>query len=124
MWLYVILLLTFALFYWWKNYARFPCPNYPPGPMGLPLLGYLPIITEDNLLAGLDKAHDQYGEVISVNLGPGPRAVVIGDYDMLKEAFKDDKPAARPMKTMFRSGDHNSCRGLFLSLVSICHCRF
>lgn len=123
MWLYVILVLTVALFYWWRNYARLPFPNYPPGPLGLPLLGYLPIFTEKNFLAALDRAHDQYGGVISLNLGPSPRRIVIGDYDLLKEAFKDDKASARPLESMYlmaynRAGDHLSSRGLVFSHVS------
>jgi hypothetical protein len=128
MWLYILLIFVLAFYYWWRNYVQLPCANYPPGPMGLPLLGYLPIITEENILAGLDKAHDQYGDVISVNLGPSPRMVVIGDYDLLKEAFKDDKPAARPpemmwFNTYFRGGNGHDSRGLLFSKVCF-YCGF
>ena len=48
--LYVILFVLLLFWYWWKNFASAPCKNFPPGPIGLPILGYLPIVTEDNLL--------------------------------------------------------------------------
>ena len=48
--LYVILFILLLFWYWWKNFASAPCKNFPPGPTGLPLLGYLPIVTEDNVL--------------------------------------------------------------------------
>ena len=48
--LYVILFVLLLFWYWWKNFASAPCKNFPPGPIGLPLLGYLPIVTEDNVL--------------------------------------------------------------------------
>jgi len=57
--LYVIVLVVLLLWYWWKNFATAPCKNFPPGPTGLPIVGYLPIITEENLLKALDKIHDQ-----------------------------------------------------------------
>jgi hypothetical protein len=54
MWLYVMILLTMH---------ASPAQITPQAQMGLPLLGYLPIVTED-------------GDVIRVNIGPGPRVVV------------------------------------------------
>ena len=98
--------------------------------MGLPLVGYLPIVTGDNILAALDDIHDKYGEVISVNMGPSPRLVVIGDLQALKEAFKDDRGNGRPPEQMwfneeFRFGNGQDSRGLLFSVVgNISYLRF
>ena len=122
MWIYLVLVVILLLFYWWKNVASAPCDNFPPGPMGLPVLGYVPVVTAKNLVVGLDQIHDVYGKIISVNLGPSKRTVVIGDYDILKEAFKDDKLNSRPVELMwmnqyFRYGNGKDARGLLFSVV-------
>ena len=124
MWIFFIVLLTLLLFwYWWKNFASAPCKHFPPGPLGLPILGYLPIVTAKNLVEGLDKVHDKFGDVISVNMGPSKRIVVIGEYHSLKEAFKDDKGNGRHPDMMwfnetFRYGNGHDARGLLFSSVS------
>ena len=71
----------------------------------------------------LDKVHDAYGKIVSLNLGPSKRIVIIGDYNILKEAFKDDKLNSRPLEMMwanqyFRYGDGTDSRGLLFSVVS------
>ena len=80
--LFALILLT-LLSLWWKNIARIPhC--FPPGPYGLPLLGYWRIFLSENILSGLGLLHRTYGSVLSLNIGPGKRTVVIGDYETLK----------------------------------------
>ena len=124
MWfMYVVILILLLFWHWWKNFASAPCKNFPPGPMGLPIIGYLPIVTEENLLAALDKIHDKFGGVISVNMGPSKPAVVIGEYHSLKEALKDDKGNGRHpdimwMNETFRYGNGNDARGVLFSMVS------
>ena len=56
-------------------------------------------------------------------MGPSKKSVVIGDYQSLKEAFKDDKGNGRPLDFMwlneeFRHGDGTDSRGLLFSVVS------
>ena len=68
--LYFIIFVALLLIYWWKHFARKPHPRFPSGPIGLPILGYVPILRAKNILEGLDTLHDKYGEVISLNLGP------------------------------------------------------
>lgn len=114
-------LISLALCYWWMSFASFPCPNFPPGPVGLPLLGYLPIVSEKNILTALDKVHDKYGDIASVNIGPSKRVVVIGNYQGIKDAFKDDNGNGRPLDWMylneeFRYGNGYDCRGLVFSV--------
>ena len=122
MWIYLSLALIFLCFYWWKKIASAPCDNFPPGPIGLPILGYLPVVTEKNILVAIDKVHDTYGNIVSLNLGPTKRTVVIGDYDTLKEAFKDENINSRPFELMwmmgyFRFGNGTDSRGLLFSVV-------
>ena len=56
-------------------------------------------------------------------MGPSKKSVVIGDYQSLKEAFKDDKGNGRPLDFMwlneeFRHGDGTDSRGILFSVVS------
>jgi len=76
-------LLSASLLYWWLKIARVQ-ERFPPGPIGLPLVGYLPILFQKNILVGMNQIHDKYGPTISLNIGPGQRLVAIGDYDTLK----------------------------------------
>ena len=115
-----VLLFVFALFYWWKNYASFPHPKFPPGPYGLPLVGYLPVFSEENILIGFEKLHQKYGKVFSLNLGPNKRCVVIGDFKLLKDAFSGEKANARPPDQQWfnkeiRYGDGTDSRGIVFS---------
>lgn len=114
------MIVALSLLYWYKHYVLLPRPDFPPGPWGLPLIGHLPILKAENIFVGLDAVHDKYGDVMGAHLGPGQRAVFIGDYAALKQAFKDDKPAARPPSMMwfnkeFRYGDGTDARGLLFS---------
>ena len=70
MWyIYLAIIVALLLIYWWKHFARKPHPKFPPGPVGLPILGYVPIFQAKNIIEGLDTLHDKYGDVISLNLG-------------------------------------------------------
>ena len=56
-------------------------------------------------------------------MGPSKKIVVIGDYQSLKEAFKDDKGSGRPLDFMWfneetRHGDGTDSRGVLFSVVS------
>jgi len=53
-------------------------------------------------------------------MGPSKKIVVIGDYQLLKDAFKDDRGSGRPLDFMwfnekFRHGDGTDARGLIFS---------
>ena len=104
---------------WWRN-TRIPHESFPPGPLGLPIVGHLPTVRSESILVGLDTLHDKYGSVLSVNLGPGPRIVVISDYDVLKELFSGDAATNRPAdmnwaNEEFRHGDGTDARGIIFS---------
>lgn len=78
--------LGLLLIWWWIRYQRIP-DKFPRGPYGLPVIGYWQIFTAENVLVGLEKLHERFGPILSLNLGPGRRMVVIGDYETLKVRF-------------------------------------
>ncbi len=78
-----VILILLTLWSWWRNIARIP-ERFPPGPYGLPLLGYWRIFQSENILSGLGLLHRSYGSVLSLNIGPGKRTIVIGDFETLK----------------------------------------
>ena len=57
MWyIYLAIIVALLLIYWWKHFARKPHPKFPPGPVGLPILGYVPIFQAKNIIEGLDES--------------------------------------------------------------------
>nr|AIL94124.1 cytochrome P450 CYP3036A1 [Tigriopus japonicus] len=117
--LFVFCVVLFLYKFWYLK-TKIP-PNFPPGPYGWPLVGYYPLIKDSNLSNGLAKLQDIYGPVFSINLGPSERYVIIGDYDILEEAFKDYTLTPRPSLIQWyneyiRHGDgYEYSRGLIFS---------
>ncbi|GBM52619.1 Cytochrome P450 2J2 [Araneus ventricosus] len=68
--------------------------NFPPGPMGLPLVGYLPFLTEDMYLDFI-KLGMKYGDVFSIRLGSQDIVVLHGG-DAIKEALNKPELLGRP----------------------------
>lgn len=66
----------------------------PPGPWGLPLLGYLPYLTgvPHEQFYHLSK---KYGSVFSTKLG-SQLLVVLADYKSIRNAFRKEAFSARP----------------------------
>ncbi|XP_060064349.1 cytochrome P450 2B5-like [Ylistrum balloti] len=60
--------------------------NVPPGPVGYPVVGCMPMFRNGNLLEIFRKLRVQYGDVYSVKIGIS-LTVVISGVDALKEAF-------------------------------------
>ncbi|XP_067140643.1 vitamin D 25-hydroxylase-like isoform X1 [Centruroides vittatus] len=81
-----------------KNYFSRP-KNFPPGPSGLPFVGYLPFLGEEAHLK-LHKLCSKYGEIFSVLLG-SERIVVLSSYDVMKEAYSKSALLGRPPITAF-----------------------
>ncbi|CAL1272927.1 unnamed protein product [Larinioides sclopetarius] len=68
--------------------------NFPPGPMGLPIVGYLPFLTED-LHLDFMKLGKKYGDIFSLKLG-SQDIVVLHGADVIKEALNKSELLGRP----------------------------
>ncbi|XP_065290412.1 cytochrome P450 2A9-like isoform X2 [Dermacentor albipictus] len=85
-----------------KNTGRIPLP---PGPRGVPLLGYLPFLRGQQHKAFRDIA-DKYGPVFRIKLG-AMNVVVLNDFESISEGYS--KLLGRP-KALFL--DHAGLKGL------------
>ena len=72
----------------------------PPGPRGLPLLGYLPWLDPEQPYKSLTQLVAKYGSVFTVKLG-AIDCVVVADNKIIKELFTKDHVAGRPPLHMF-----------------------
>nr|APH81372.1 cytochrome P450 CYP3029B2 [Tigriopus kingsejongensis] len=80
--------------------------NFPPGPLSLPLIGYVPFLDVRNMGRGFDKLSKRYGDIFSVFLGKAP-CVVLNSYPMIMEAFSMKEFSGRPSifsGTFFQKG--------------------
>ncbi|XP_076460969.1 cytochrome P450 1A1-like [Babylonia areolata] len=80
--------------------------NLPPGPWGLPLVGYLPFFGPLPHVTFMEM-RKKYGDIISISMGSWP-AVVISGSDAIKEALvtKRDDFAGRPAFTAARLSEN------------------
>merc|ERR1711962_180607 len=88
-------LIIFAIFLCVIIWTRNQKPsNFPPGPLTLPLIGSLLSVGLD-LKSAFQKWHREWGDIVGFKLG-NKLAVVINDYDILQEAYKDSRISSRP----------------------------
>lgn len=66
---------------------------FPPGPWGLPLLGYLPFLRRKQHIIFRDLAY-RYGPLFSVRLG-AVNVVILNSYESIREAFSKKQLLAR-----------------------------
>lgn len=66
----------------------------PPGPYGVPILGFLPFVSKNFHLTLTSLAH-KYGPIYQIYLG-SKRVVVINDAKIIKEAFRQPVFSGRP----------------------------
>lgn len=83
-------LITAYISKWFKS-TRY---RLPPGPMGLPIVGYLPFLS-NKMHEDLTRLQQTYGGVFSLKLG-SRFAVVLSDFKALKEVNSKDEAASRP----------------------------
>ncbi|PAA68430.1 hypothetical protein BOX15_Mlig003530g1 [Macrostomum lignano] len=58
----------------------------PPGPVGVPLLGYLPWIDRANSHRTFCDLANRYGDIFSIRMG-GRTVIALASYELIKEAF-------------------------------------
>nr|APH81371.1 cytochrome P450 CYP3029A1 [Tigriopus kingsejongensis] len=90
-------LLGFAHLYKYSQKFR----KMPPGPVGVPILGYLPFLDVNDLGGSFKRLAKKYGDVFSIRVGT-EMAVVLNSYESIKAAFSNPKLLARPDTFMFR----------------------
>ena len=77
----------------------------PPGPVGVPILGYLPFMDVFHLGPAFKKIGERFGDVFSLKVGT-ELAVVLNSYESIKKAFAQDELCSRPNTFMFRFFSH------------------
>ncbi|XP_039258473.2 cytochrome P450 2U1-like [Styela clava] len=94
----VLAILAASIF--WFSLRRKP-QNFPPGPRGLPFVGYIPFM-EKNPAETFMKLKEKYGSVVSVQFGQEDW-VILNDYDTISEAFvkQGQKFSGRPYNLYF-----------------------
>ncbi|GAB6019106.1 hypothetical protein CHUAL_000727 [Chamberlinius hualienensis] len=100
----VTILIGFVI-YWYVTIPH----NLPPGPKGLPIVGYLPFVTGPPFICFSNLAK-KYGKIFHVYLG-GRLVVVLDDFSAIKEAYIKQREtfAGRPLDSNFfkRDKDRN-----------------
>ena len=77
----------------------------PPGPVGVPILGYLPFMDVFHLGPAFKKIGEKFGNVFSLKVGT-ELAVVLNSYESIKKAFAQEELCSRPNTFMFRFFSH------------------
>lgn len=85
----VFLVAVFALFRWLVQPRRSDEGKKPPGPFGLPWIGYLPWIDGKAPYETFTKLAHKYGPVYSLKLG-GLETVFVSDPVLIRQAFSRD----------------------------------
>ena len=83
----------------------------PPGPVGVPVLGYLPFLDVFHLGKSFSKLVDKFGDVFSLRVGT-ELAVVLNSESSVRDAFSRPELLARPDTFMFRFFSMGGNRGL------------
>ena len=90
--------LAYARRYYGDKAAR---PLLPPGPVGVPVLGYLPFLDVLDLGGSFSGLSRKFGDVFSLRVGT-ETAVVLSSYDAIKSVLGDSRFDSRPDTLMFK----------------------
>lgn len=84
---------TFVSGYWiFKKLKEWQ--NLPPGPWGLPILGYLPFLDRHQPHLTLTKLSKEFGPIYGIGMG-SIYAVVLSDHKLIRDAFSKDSFSGR-----------------------------
>nr|QLI62174.1 cytochrome P450 25 [Streltzoviella insularis] len=90
---FFIWLMTFVVGFWiFKKMKEWQ--NLPPGPWGLPFVGYLPFIDKHEPHLTLTQLSKQYGPIYGIGMG-NIYAVVLSDHKLIRDAFAKDSFSGR-----------------------------
>nr|XP_042905131.1 uncharacterized protein LOC107448862 [Parasteatoda tepidariorum] len=95
-WIAVFIIFVIYVF---KRFIQSLLKNLPPGPIGLPIVGYIPFLNKDVHLK-FTELSKKYGEVFSVRLG-SKLVVVLNGTISIKEAFGKWEFLGRPPSSAF-----------------------
>ena len=95
--LFFLLIAVIILLFFVYNAQNEKPKNFPAGPRSFPLIGSLPSVGVD-LKSAFQRWRCQWGDIVGFKMG-SELAIVISDFDMLQEAFKDERFAGRPQNT-------------------------
>ena len=76
------------------------------GPIGFPLVGYLPFLDVPNLGRSFQRISKRYGDIFSIMVGTKP-LVILNSWPLIKEAMAKKELAGRPSifsGTFFQKG--------------------
>lgn len=90
---FLLLVLTILVSYQIYLYVR-RLRSLPPGPWGLPIIGYLPFLKGDAHIC-FTELSNKYGPIFSTKLGD-QLIVVLSDYRHIREAFRREEFSGRP----------------------------
>jgi cytochrome P450 len=93
-----------------KNFGKFLSPRLPPGPVGLPILGYLPFMDVNDFGGSFTKLSKKFGAVFSMKMGT-ETAIVVNSYETIKTVLSNPVFNARPNTFMFNAFN-NGNRGI------------
>ena len=88
----IVLVITYAIHWFYE--CRKKNSKLPPGPTGIPFLGYMPFIPKD-YGQKLMQLSSQYGKIFSMRLGSND-VVMISDYEILRQIMQNDVYNCRP----------------------------
>ncbi|GFT13111.1 cytochrome P450 2J5 [Nephila pilipes] len=89
----ILLTLTLTLVFLYA-YKWIRNRNYPPGPIGLPIIGYYPFLGKKPNLTLRDLSN-KYGDIFSLYIGP-QLMIIISDHELAKEILNHPMAMARP----------------------------
>ena len=81
----IILLISLLLYYPVKDFYLMYIKGFPPGPISLPLIGSLHLMSPSTPHLSVGKLYKRYGSIVSLRMGPFGRAVFVSDLQLIDE---------------------------------------